>query len=453
MLKNYMDVNEEVKNRLNKLPKNNYFCHKWRVKDAFSKSIDREMFYQNVMGASQYKTLMNNKILSLYKSRYNRSRSDLIVDLAHKAMIFLEKRRYQKFTDSQTEVLLTNHTRGLVERVFNTLFAFTTELNSLLGLSELFVTATEPALTGQESGRATVDSKILARFSTNMFSLYIEGTKDRVQFYVLPADDLFLVDVSLEYEATCTWEATLLKNQQVQWHDKNGPVTDELLEITCVELLNQLLEKTKERLMPSKRVAEKKGANFEYNAPDPWEIDLQRTIESTTLILDAVLSPDQPEDWKQIVQASESAAFPPPTRSDISFSKTDPTSPPTTPSLNRTSERVPQSDVGTTTSWNHPVLESASSLNRAMTDSTTSLNRAMPDSTTSLKQPMPDPTVSAESYRESSYRWNGREYEVEFSPKEDVSLTDGDIETVAKGSPTKKTTSSKRRGSKRKRRR
>lgn len=429
MLKNYMDVNEEVKNRNNKFPKNNYFGHKWRVKDGFSKSIDRERFHQNIMGGTQYKTLMNNKILSLYKSRYNRSRSDLIVDLAHKAMIFLEKRRYQKFTDAQTEVLLTNHTRGLVERVYNTLFAFTTELNSLLGLSELFVTATEPTLTGKENGRATVDSKTLARFSTNLFSLYIEGTKDHVKFYVLPADDLLaLVDASLEYEATCTWEATLLRDQQVQWHDKNGPLTDELLEITCVELLNQLLEKTKERIMPSRMVAEAKGANFAYNAPDPWEIDQQRTIASTTLILDAVASSDQSQDWNPIGQANEEPPFLQPTQFDVSFSKTNPTSPATTPSLNRTSERAPQSDVGTTTSWNHPVLDCKSSY------------------------PMPDSTISAESYRESSYRWNGREYEVEFDSNEDVSLTDADIETVPKAPKKKSTTSSKRRVSKRKRR-
>src|SRR5262249_48781104 len=144
-----------------------------------------------------------------------------------------------------------HQTRGLVERTYNTLFAFTTELNSLLGLSELFITSTEPSLTGKESGKSTVDSKILARVSTTLYSLYIEGTKDRVRFYIVPAEDLLaLVDVSLDYESICTWEAHLLKDNQVEWYDKNGPLTDELLEITCVELLNQLLEKTKERLMP-----------------------------------------------------------------------------------------------------------------------------------------------------------------------------------------------------------
>lgn len=429
MLKNYMDVNDEVKNRNNKFPKNNYFAHKWRVKDNFSKSIDRELFHQNVMGSTQYKTLMNNKILSLYKSRYTRNRSELIVDLAHKAMIFLEKRRYQKFTDAQTEVLLTNHTRGLVERVYNTLFAFTTELNSLLGLSELFVTATEPAFTGKENGRETIDSKVLARFTTNLYSLYIEGTKDRVKFYVLPADDLFaLVDTSLEYAAACTWEATLLKDQQVQWRDKNGLLTDELLEITCVELLNQLLEQTKERIMPSKVVAEPKGTNFEYNAPDPWEMDQQRTIEATTLILDAIreTNDSQRASREEVVssnvgtsgefkssssvsQANDSSAYPPLTRTDVLFPNNTLHSPATSPSFNQESERIPQSDVGTTTSWDHPVLESSS--------------------------------VKAESYK-----WNGHSYEIEL-------LTDNDFETVAKAAPKKKkTSSSKRRTSKRKRR-
>lgn len=431
MLKNYMDVNDEVRNRSNKFPKNNYFMHKWRVKDGFSRSIDREMFHQNVMGSTQYKSLMNNKILSLYKSRYNRNRSDLIVDLAHKAMIFLEKRRYQKFTTAQAEVLLTNHTRGLVERVYNTLFAFTTELNSLLGLSELFVTATEPVLTGKENGIPTVDSKTLARFSTNLFSLYIEGTKDHVQFYVLPADDLFaLADTSLEYQVACRWEATLLKNQQVQWRDKNGLLTDELLEITCVELLNQLLEKTKERLMPSKMVAEPKGSNFQYNAPDPWEMDQQRTVEATTLILDAIRDTNEAvcscnqrnsnefRTWKSVEQANEDSAYPPLTRSDVLFQSNKLQSPATSPSTTDKNERVSQSDVGTTTSWNHPVLDS---------------------SKVNAEQ---DPSkVSAERYV-----WNGHSYDIEL-------LSDDDFETVAKASPKKKkATSSKRRTSKRKRR-
>ncbi len=49
MLRNSVDL-EELKNRRS-FPKNNYFCYKWRIKDHFNRSIDRQIFHLRALGA------------------------------------------------------------------------------------------------------------------------------------------------------------------------------------------------------------------------------------------------------------------------------------------------------------------------------------------------------------------------------------------------------------------
>ncbi|HMX44985.1 MAG TPA: hypothetical protein PKC93_03500, partial [Candidatus Obscuribacter sp.] len=91
MLRNSVDL-EELKNRRS-FPKNNYFCYKWRIKDHFNRSIDRQIFHLRALGASNDVSLMNDRIMQLYKSSFGSSRKDLIVDLARDAMSFLDRRR------------------------------------------------------------------------------------------------------------------------------------------------------------------------------------------------------------------------------------------------------------------------------------------------------------------------------------------------------------------------
>lgn len=139
MLRNSVDL-EELKNRRS-FPKNNYFCYKWRIKDHFNRSIDRQIFHLRALGASNDVSLVNDRIMQLYKSSFGSSRKDLIVDLARDAMSFLDRRRSDQKRQQAKELRLSTATIELVQYASNVLLGFSTELNSLMGLSELFITA------------------------------------------------------------------------------------------------------------------------------------------------------------------------------------------------------------------------------------------------------------------------------------------------------------------------
>lgn len=271
MLRNTVDQTQEITNR-QRFPKNNSFCYRWRILDDFSRSIDRQMFHLKVAGAGNHRSLLADKILQLYKGRYHGTRQDLIVELAQDAMKFLEKRRFENHKLSKAEVMLSKATTELMDRVFNTLLAFSTELNSLLGLSELFMTATEPEVKKRSNNSETsIAVSVQAHLSTSLYRLVIEGKTDSISFYVIPSDNILaLPEISLHYEAIAVWRPQITAQGQVYWLSTAGILTEEMVDVSCAELLRKLLETTQERLAPSERLGREENCGFDLLEVDPW---------------------------------------------------------------------------------------------------------------------------------------------------------------------------------------
>lgn len=268
MLKNIVNQ-EEMENR-RQFPKNNFFCYKWRVVDNFNRSIDRQMFQLAVHGADNHRSLMNHKMLQLHKSRYSGSRRDLVMNLAHDAMDFLTNRRIEQSNSSKEQIRYCSAMLNQMEHTFNLLLSFATELNTILGLSELFITATEPDMEIKDKTKETVLSFAQARFSTSYYSLVVEGRRERINFYIIPADELIsLEDVGLQYQSIARWNAVINKDGSVDWTTEGFNITSDVHEVFCIQLLGQLIEKTKERIAPKEK-EEKAKAQFNFVEPDPW---------------------------------------------------------------------------------------------------------------------------------------------------------------------------------------
>ncbi len=279
MLRNTVDM-QAIKNR-QKFPKNNHFAYKWRVLDNFNKSIERQMYYMNMWGANNHRTLMNDKILQLYKSRYQGSRTDLIVDLVSDTMQFLQKRRIEHHKLSQVEVTLSKATMCMIDHCFNTLLSFATELNSILGLSELFITGSEPEIKKRSnSSENSIPTYIQAHLSTSLYRLVLEGKQDQLKFYIIPADNLSaLNEVHLQYNPVESWRAHFAGEDNAIWISASGSLSDESVDIACVHLLRLLIETTQERLMPAAAL-EQDAQGFKMAEPDPWMQN--RSADGTT---------------------------------------------------------------------------------------------------------------------------------------------------------------------------
>lgn len=259
---------EQVENKRN-FPKNNYFCYRWRVKDNFNRSIDRQMFHLSVHGADNHKGLMSHKILQLHKSRFKGNRKDLVVSLAQDAMSFLDKRRMEHNANSTEQVLYSSSMIEMVDMCFNLLLSCATELNTILGLSELFITATEPNFEVKDKIKETVCSRTQCRFSTSLYSLVVEGRRETINFYIVPSDELIAAeDVALQFQSITKWSAAIKENDVV-WMSQGMELSDEVIEVCAIQLLGQLIEKTKERLSP---IAEQEKESEEYPLfeEDPW---------------------------------------------------------------------------------------------------------------------------------------------------------------------------------------
>lgn len=272
---------EQVANRQN-FPKNNYFCYKWRVKDNFNRSIDRQMFHLSVHGADNHKSLMSHKMLQLHKSRFKGNRRDMVVNLAQDAMEFLEQRRLEHSVHSNEQVIYSTAMTDMVEMCFNLLLSCATELNTILGLSELFITATEPNFEIKDKTKETVCSYTQCRFSTSLYSLVMEGRREKINFYIVPSDELISVEeVALQYESITKWSATMNKNKQAVWMSQGMELNDDVLEVSAIQLLSQLIDKTKERLVPITE-QDSKEQEFALFEDDPWQKETSGYTSTST---------------------------------------------------------------------------------------------------------------------------------------------------------------------------
>lgn len=282
MLRNSVDL-DELKNRQT-YPKNNFFCYKWRIKDHFNRSIDRQMFHLKSLGASNDISLMNDRIMQLYKTSFGSSRKDLIVDLAQEAMSFLDKRRSQQKRVQAKEMVLSQATIELVQYAANVLLGYATELNSLMGLSELFITAAEPEARklgmGTEGGITHV---VQAGFSTSSFRLVVEGRLECINFYLVPADTLLtLNEIALNYEPLERWRSHVAPSGDVYWTTSEEPIAEDMVEIICAALMRALIAATQDRLMPTECIETNEDALFELCAPAPWEADAARRVSESS---------------------------------------------------------------------------------------------------------------------------------------------------------------------------
>jgi hypothetical protein len=272
---------ENYKNRFS-FPKNNFFCYKWRIKDHFSTSIDRQRFHLNVLGAGNDRSLMNDRIMGLYKSSFGSSRKDLVVNLANDAMAFLDRRRQQQKRVQESERALSQATAELAQHVFNILLAFSSELNSLMGLSEIFISANEPETRRLGSNKEGITTLLnQSSFSTCFYRLVVEGRLESLNFYLVPSDAVISMnEISLNYQPLERWQSKLQPNGSVHWYSGEHMLEGESVDVVCAELLRVLLESTQERLMPAEMM-EVSRSIFELSAPAPWEVDAtKRTADS-----------------------------------------------------------------------------------------------------------------------------------------------------------------------------
>jgi hypothetical protein len=181
-------------------------------------------------------------------------RKDYVEHLTNKSMAFLKS--YEKgFGIVNDDDLLRDATLRMVERTFNLLEPYVVHFNNAVDASQLCIAATAPdeileTVEGEWPFRPTQEvSFYRARFSTHNLSLVLRGSEDRVEFYVLPVEQVMRMStVEDQFGALMFYQAKIFHGK-VEWEVEGKPLTDERFERYCLLMFDYFVKQSAEELM------------------------------------------------------------------------------------------------------------------------------------------------------------------------------------------------------------
>lgn len=242
-----MAVKSRASHNAAKFPKNNYFCYRWRVVDEFNKQIDRDMHNARVYGGDFHQSLINERVLSTFKTAKLKYNHDFMQQITNDAVEFLQNRRQKATEVNQLESIYGKSMAAVLQGMFDILLSCSIEFNTTLGFSELFIASMEPEMMTFNTPTSKTTS-LRARFSTSHFSLVLNGYKDEIKFFILPVEDLMgLSSFGYGREAFLTIKGRLT-DEGVVWYSKDAMVSEDEAEKVCLDSMKKLVEQTCEVL-------------------------------------------------------------------------------------------------------------------------------------------------------------------------------------------------------------
>lgn len=282
--------------------KHNYFSYRWRVRDEFNTAIERLNYYMHLHGGDYRKTLLNERLLANYKRRHASClKSGKLTELIQDTLNFLTEHREAGFEAMQSEIAYCDSMAQLIDNAFSILLSCSVEFNTLVGFSELYIAATEPEMIVSNQGSPKWNGKtakrdaagsegtyrcrsgssefrgksstytaevsteegtgadmrmldtivsIRARVSTSFFSLVMQGDKNKIQFFLMPVEEIMgLSSLGSLRLPIAQFVAHLTEGEEVLWQlegqGEAREMTRELLEETCIKFLKELIDATK----------------------------------------------------------------------------------------------------------------------------------------------------------------------------------------------------------------
>jgi hypothetical protein len=230
-----------------KFPKNNHFCYRWRVVDDFNKSIDRELHNARLFGGDFHQSLINERVLSTFKTSKLKFNQDFMEQITSDAREFLNARKTRAIEASQLDGIYTKSMSAVLQGLFDILLSCSVEFNTKLGFSELFIASMEPEVM-QFTTPTSKETSLRARFSTSHFSLVMNGYKNEIKFFLLPVEDLMgLSSFGYGRAALLTLTGTITE-EGVIWSVEDELITEDEAEVICLDTMKKLVEQTCEVL-------------------------------------------------------------------------------------------------------------------------------------------------------------------------------------------------------------
>jgi hypothetical protein len=248
-LRNQIQVNTDKRNA-----RMNFFNTRW-AHEGIDKHIDREMYE---LGAQQLNQV-SEQIINGYKScngafseKMSDTRSNWMNNLKRESIDFLAQQRGMRAAAIQQEAALYRAVTSLVEKLFDLLQAYSYDFNQEIGWNPLQVTCTKPTLVTEvlryNKLREPVESvtTFRGRLSTRFTSMVVIGRKNCVEFRLLPVEEVIgLTKAEASYKPFLSFECNL-EEGGCEWYQNGAVVTNEMLEVLCMEAFTKLIGLTRD---------------------------------------------------------------------------------------------------------------------------------------------------------------------------------------------------------------
>lgn len=180
-------------------------------------------------------------------------RKDYVEHLTNKSLAFL--RSYDRgFGLLSEHEIVKDATLRLVEKTFHLLEPYVVHFNNSAGTA-LCIASTSPdeiieTVEGEWPFRPSHDvSFYRARFSTHNLSLVIRGSEDRVEFFLLPVDQVMsLSKIEDDYGALMSFNS-VIEGNKVDWVVEGKPLTDERFERYCLLTFDYFIKQSQDELV------------------------------------------------------------------------------------------------------------------------------------------------------------------------------------------------------------
>jgi hypothetical protein len=181
-------------------------------------------------------------------------RKDYVEHLTNKSLAFL--RSYERgFGLLSEHDIVRDATLRLVERTYNLLEPYVVHFNNSMGATALRIACTSPdeiieTVEGEWPFRPSQEvSFYRARFSTHKLSLVIRGSEDRVEFFILPADQTMCASkIEDDFGALMSFNS-VIDGGKVSWVVEGKPLTDERFERYCLLTFDYYIKQSQEELV------------------------------------------------------------------------------------------------------------------------------------------------------------------------------------------------------------
>lgn len=209
----------------------------------------------SILNSGAFQSQLSQAIIGNYTETISPKNREFLDNLTRESQEFLAGQNRRNTGELPTTV--ATQMMKLVDKVFAILDPYVVELNTSFRATDLSVTSTPPSMVTEsfdESFRrpAIKVSSYRARVSTSRLSLVIRGKEGRIDFYILPVNQVIGLSKTEDMHLPLMTFTAEAKHGEICWEVEGKELSSDRLERFTLHSFEHLIELTREEILQTK---------------------------------------------------------------------------------------------------------------------------------------------------------------------------------------------------------